>query len=114
HLKQRLPDYMVPQHFVRLPAIPLLPNGKVDRKSLPPASAAAGGREAPAPAAQPGDALQAQVLEAMRAMLGRPDMGMDDGFFESGGHSLLAAQLCARLGRELATTVPLRQLFDAP
>lgn len=117
HLKQRLPDYMVPQHVVRLPAIPLLPNGKVDRKALPAPvatqSAAAASGAAPA-SARPADALQAQVLKAMEEVLGRPGLGMDDGFFEMGGHSLLAAQLCARIGRVLDVTVPLRQLFDTP
>ncbi|MEL1263988.1 amino acid adenylation domain-containing protein [Pseudoxanthomonas putridarboris] len=118
HLKQRLPDYMVPQHFVRLPSIPLLPNGKVDRKSLPapePAQAAANAAVAVATEpARPRDALQSRVLQAMEDVLGRPGLGMDDGFFEFGGHSLLAAQLCARLGRELDVQVPLRLLFDAP
>src|SRR5690606_7782447 len=109
-----LPDYMVPQHFVRLDAIPLLPNGKVDRKGLPSPIRFAPAPDAPAPATTPDNPLQAQVLAAMRQVLGRPDLGVDDGFFESGGHSLLAAQLCARLGRELSATVPLRQLFDTP
>jgi len=114
HLKQQLPDYMVPQHFVRLAAIPLLPNGKVDRKGLPaPLAEATLPPERIAPA-EPQDALQQQVLLAMRQVLARPDLGMDDGFFESGGHSLLAAQLCARLGRDTGTPVRLRQLFDAP
>jgi amino acid adenylation domain-containing protein len=116
HLRQQLPDYMVPQHFVRLPAIPLLPNGKVDRKALPapePLQATHAVTAAEAPRG-PDDALQARVLKAMEDVLGRPGLGMDDGFFESGGHSLLAAQLCARLGRELDVQVPLRLLFDAP
>jgi len=117
HLKQGLPDYMVPQHFVRLPAIPLLPNGKIDRKALlPPSLQAAGPAAAPtatAPVA-PRDELQARVLKAMEEVLGRPGLGLDEGFFEAGGHSLLAAQLCARLGRELDLPVPLRLLFDAP
>ncbi|WP_457021361.1 amino acid adenylation domain-containing protein [Luteimonas sp. A611] len=115
HLKQQLPDYMVPQHFVRLAAIPLLPNGKVDRKGLPAplAETAPAQAERTAPA-EPQDALQQQVLLAMRQVLARPDLGMDDGFFESGGHSLLAAQLCARLGRDTGTPLRLRQLFDAP
>ncbi len=117
HLKQHLPDYMVPQHILRLPAIPLLPNGKVDRKALPApeastVDAAAATRSSPATA--PADALQAQVVKAMEDVLGRPGLGMDDGFFEAGGHSLLAAQLCTRLGRALGLPVPLRQLFDTP
>ncbi|MFT3761944.1 MAG: amino acid adenylation domain-containing protein [Pseudoxanthomonas sp.] len=112
HLKQRLPDYMVPQHFVRLPAIPLLPNGKIDRKGLP--APAPEPMQATAAAEVPSDALQARVLKAMEEMLGRPGLGLDDDFFQAGGHSLLAAQLCARLGRELDVSVPLRQLFDTP
>src|SRR5690606_33623599 len=114
HLKQQLPDYMVPQHFVRLAAIPLLPNGKVDRKGLPAPLAEATPQLAAIAPAQPQDPLQQQVLQAMRQVLARPDLGMDDGFFESGGHSLLAAQLCARLARDTGTPVRLRQLFDAP
>ena len=120
HLRQHLPDYMVPQHFVRLPAIPLLPNGKVDRKSLPapesvPASAAASvAVEAPPVPSAPRDAMQARVLKAMEDILGRPGLGVDEDFFEAGGHSLLAARLCARLGRELDVQVPLREAFDAP
>ncbi|MDH5833931.1 non-ribosomal peptide synthetase [Luteimonas kalidii] len=116
HLRQHLPDYMVPQHLVRLPAIPLLPNGKVDRKALPAPSTLAGDASVATSgiAAEPTDALQAQVLGAMRQVLGRPELALDHGFFESGGHSLLAAQLCARLTRETGTPLSLRQLFEAP
>ena len=114
HLRVQLPDYMLPQHFVRLPAIPLLPNGKVDRKALPAPLAESPAPSAPAASAGPQDALQRQVLLAMQQVLGRPGLGMDDGFFEAGGHSLLAAQLCARLGRESGAPLPLRQLFDTP
>ncbi|KAF1710016.1 non-ribosomal peptide synthetase [Pseudoxanthomonas kalamensis DSM 18571] len=116
HLKLNLPDYMVPQHFVRLPAITLLPNGKVDRKALPAPEPVleAALTETVRVAESPHDELEARVLKAMEEILGRPGLGLDDGFFEAGGHSLLAAQLCARLGRDLDVPVPLRQLFDAP
>src|SRR5690606_29201778 len=86
-------------------------------KGLPAPVQFAPAPDAPAPArpaTEPDDELEAQVLAAMRQLLGRSDLGVDDGFFEAGGHSLLAAQLCARLGRELSTNVPLRQLFDTP
>ncbi|SOD55271.1 amino acid adenylation domain-containing protein [Pseudoxanthomonas wuyuanensis] len=115
HLRQHLPDYMVPQHFVRLDAIPLLPNGKVDRKALPAPDGRAAALTAPAgDTVAPRDALEAAVAAAMEAVLGRPGIGVNDGFFELGGHSLLAAQLCARLAKELEVPVPLRLLFDAP
>jgi len=116
HLRLTLPDYMVPQHFVRLAAIPLLPNGKVNRKELP----APGAMQArPVAGAEdavdgPRDPLEERVRGVMADILGCAELGMQSNFFEAGGHSLLAAQLCARLGRELDTLVPLRRLFDAP
>ncbi len=113
HLRTLLPDYMIPQHFVALDAIPLLPNGKIDRNSLPaPQPVAIAAQHAAAVA--PRDALESTIASAMEAVLGRPGIGTNDGFFELGGHSLLAAQLCARLTRELSVQVPLRTLFDAP
>ena len=113
HLRQTLPDYMVPQHVVALDGLPQLPNGKLDRKALPAPSVSASAPQQ-AVASAPRDALEAQVLAAMEAVLGRSGLGVDEGFFAVGGHSLLAAQLCARLGRELDTVVPLRLLFDTP
>jgi hypothetical protein len=112
HLRSGLPEYMVPSHFIVMDAIPLLPNGKVDRKALPApdATVGAGAGEHVAPR----DALEQSVVSAMAAVLGRTALGVHDGFFELGGHSLLAAQVCARLTRELGIEVPLRSLFDAP
>ncbi|MDR7067470.1 amino acid adenylation domain-containing protein [Pseudoxanthomonas japonensis] len=111
HLKLNLPDYMVPQHFVRLPAIPLLPNGKVDRGALPPPeiNVARTGDFQP-----PRTPLEQQVASIMADVLGLPQMGLHDNFFASGGHSLLAAQLTSRLNRELSLGLSLRTLFDAP
>ncbi|NUR21930.1 condensation domain-containing protein, partial [Frateuria sp.] len=110
-LRERLPEYMLPQHVVVLAALPLLPNGKVDRARLP----------APTLAAQPSgvrtgprDELEQQVALAMAAVLGGHEPGIDEDFFEQGGHSLLAAQLVARLNRELSLALPLRSVFEAP
>lgn len=113
HLRGFLPDYMVPQHFVALDAIPLMPNGKIDRKALPPPEAPAG-MASPTEAATPRNALEESIAAAMAMLLGRAGVDIHDNFFDLGGHSLLAAQLCARLGRELGCEVPLRSLFDAP
>ena len=112
HLRGTLPDYMIPQHLVVLDAIPLLPNGKIDRKALPVPHKAVATEGAPRTA--PRDALETSVLAAMEAVLGRPGIGMDDGFFVLGGHSLLAAKLCAQLGQALGVQIPLRTVFDAP
>ncbi|RAO77934.1 non-ribosomal peptide synthetase [Dyella jiangningensis] len=111
-LRQHLPDYMVPQHFVAMDAIPLLPNGKIDRKALPAPSqpVATARRERRAPQTE----TEQRVAAAMEAVLALPDLDVRDNFFALGGHSLLAAQLTARLNREFGIALSFRTLFDAP
>ncbi|MFC3815764.1 amino acid adenylation domain-containing protein [Lysobacter sp. GCM10012299] len=111
HLRGSLPDYMIPQHLMVLDAIPLLPNGKIDRKSLPVpdmSARSAGERIAPR------NPLERTIAEAMAKVLGVPELGVDDDFFSLGGHSLLAAQLTSRLNKELGIALSLRALFDGP
>ncbi len=109
-LSQILPEYFIPQHFVVLPAIPLLPNGKVDRKALPAPNLPTSSREF----APPRNDVEKTLAKAMEEVLGLPGVGIHDDFFRLGGHSLLAAQLTARLNRELSIRLTLRTLFDAP
>jgi len=111
HLKRRLPDYMVPQHFVTLEAIPRLPNGKTDRRLLPAPDADPRRRHEPA---APATQLQRIVLNTLGKALGLPDPELDDDFFALGGHSLLAAQVIAQLNRQLGLRLSLRVLFEAP
>lgn len=112
HLRQQLPDYMLPQHLMQLDAIPLLPNGKIDRKSLPvpPVHSASAERERQAPRSD----IEQRVANAMETVLALPELDVRDDFFAMGGHSLLAAQLTARLNREFGITLSFRTLFDAP
>jgi non-ribosomal peptide synthetase component F len=110
HLRDSLPDYMLPQHFVMLDAIPLLPNGKIDRSALPAPLAPTGTPSRVAPRT----ALERRIALAMEETLALPGLGVDDDFFALGGHSLLAAQLTARLSREFGVALSLRTLFDAP
>ncbi len=111
HLKATLPDYMLPQHFVTLATIPLLPNGKVDRKALPaPDLAVAVASEFVAPR----NDREREVAAAMESALSLPGLSVHDNFFALGGHSLLAAQLATALSRSLGQRVPLRAVFDAP
>ncbi|MDO4683165.1 MAG: amino acid adenylation domain-containing protein [Lautropia sp.] len=117
HLRKQLPDYMVPQHFVWMPAFTLLPNGKIDRKVMPRPDRMAGARDkslAPAAAEAPATERQQRVARLMAEHLKLPSVGLDDDFFAMGGHSLLAAQLLLALGRELGTHVPLATIFEAP
>ncbi len=111
HLHATLPAYMVPQHFVFLAALPLSPNGKVDRKALP-APDVEGQRATERTA--PRTDLERAVAAIMEDVLALPGIGVDDDFFALGGHSLLAAQLTSRLNRELGVSLSMRALFDAP
>ncbi|MDM0011240.1 amino acid adenylation domain-containing protein [Variovorax sp. J22P168] len=113
HLRARLPQYMLPQHVVTLPALPLLPNGKVNRKALPGPTlhvSATAAREHVAPRTE----RERAVLEAMTQVLRAPQMGVTDDFFAMGGHSLLAARVTARLARQFDIALPLRTLFEQP
>jgi acyl carrier protein len=108
HLRQSLPEHMVPGVFVTLEALPLTPGGKVDRRALP-APAAEGGR-ALVPQTEP-EARVAAIWEVLRGGTG---VGMEDNFFDLGGHSLLLVRVQARLAKELGSTLSVVELFQYP
>ncbi|HET9032644.1 MAG TPA: amino acid adenylation domain-containing protein [Dokdonella sp.] len=112
HLRTTLPDYMVPQYFMRLDSIPLLPNGKINRALLP--SPLATVASASGPDEAPRSDVERRVGKAMEETLALPGIGIHDDFFALGGHSLLAAQLTARLNREFSVALSLRSIFDTP
>src|SRR5690606_5650573 len=103
-LKSALPEYMVPQHLVVLEQVPLLPNGKIDRKSLPVPDLSARSVEL----VPPRNDMERAIATSMARVLGLPEVGIHDNFFSLGGHSLLAAQLTSRLNRELGVALSLR------
>ena len=112
-LASRLPDHMVPAAFVRLPALPLTRNGKVDLAALPdPRPEADGGRDDRGEA--PASALEELLLGIWSDLLGRGDFGVHENFFRLGGHSLLATQLLSRVRDAVLLEVPLATLFTAP
>jgi amino acid adenylation domain-containing protein len=114
-LRARLPDYMVPSQFVVLPAFPLTPNGKVDRNALPPpdvmgaSSGAAVASHVPASAMTP---AQQRVAVLWKEVLRVGRVGLDDNFFDIGGHSLLLVKIHAGLKREFGRELPLVELFQ--
>ncbi len=108
-LGERAPAYMVPAAIVTLDRFPLTPNGKLDRKALPkPRFTGAAAGEPPRTNAEKA------VADVWRDILGLDAIGADDRFFEIGGHSLLAAQVAARLGERLGVAPPLQALFEKP
>ncbi|HEX2077792.1 MAG TPA: amino acid adenylation domain-containing protein, partial [Longimicrobium sp.] len=107
HLARRLPEYMVPGAVVVLPALPLTPAGKVDRRALPAPQAARDAREAPREGAE---ACIAAVWEEVLRVQG---VGRDEAFLALGGNSLLAAQVVSRLGHALGVALSVPALLEA-
>jgi amino acid adenylation domain-containing protein len=112
HLKETLPAYMVPAHFVYLDELPLTTSGKVDRKALP----------APPQVdptltesyATPVNQLEEILADIWAGVLGLERVGRDDNFFDLGGHSLLATKLVYRIQESLGVALPLRRIFEEP
>ena len=111
-LRQRLPDYMVPSTFVALEALPLTPNGKIDRDALPVPGVTRPGSDSGLDA--PRDALEKRLVGIWEQVLGAPVVGVNDDFFESGGHSLLAVNLFVQIEKAFGRQLPLATLFRAP
>ncbi|MET0400290.1 MAG: amino acid adenylation domain-containing protein, partial [Longimicrobiaceae bacterium] len=109
HLRERLPEYMVPGALVLLDALPLAPSGKTDRRALP-APERGGGAEGYAAPRTPAEELVAGIFGEV---LGAARVGARDNFFELGGHSLLGTRVVARLRAALGVEMPLRALFEA-
>ncbi|MGI4861569.1 MAG: amino acid adenylation domain-containing protein [Janthinobacterium lividum] len=108
HLRDALPDYMVPAHLIVLDALPRNANRKLDRAALPAPVRAERAFEAPV------TALETALSAIWRGVLGLPRVGRREHFFDAGGHSLAAVKVASRVADELARDVPVRVLFEAP
>lgn len=110
HLSARLPDAMMPSAFVRLDAMPLSANGKIDRKALPAPDMAGQSDCVYVAPRNPAEEILAGIW---KEVLGLERVGVMDNFFDLGGHSLLAVQVLSRIRRAFGIEVPLRRIFDA-
>ena len=110
-LRQSLPDYMIPAAFVELEALPVTPNGKLDRRALPPAR---WDRVETDEGAAPHTPTEQALAALWREILGVEHVGLHDSFFDLGGHSLLATQLVARIRETFRVEMPLRGVFQTP
>jgi amino acid adenylation domain-containing protein len=111
-LKARLPDFMVPAKFVRLEKLPLIANGKIDRMSLPPADDINTLRDNACAATRTD--MEKTVATMLAPLLELDYVDVSDNFFSLGGHSLLGAQLVARVRDTFGIEIPLRVVFEAP
>ena len=113
-LRNRLPDYMVPQHVVLLDALPLLPNGKLNRAALPPPQHSASASETPRNARLPATDEERRIAAIWRDLLGVERVLLTDNFFDLGGHSLLAMRTVIAIEQQLGWRIaPRRLIFES-
>ena len=108
-LRSLLPEYMVPTMFVFLDRMPLTPNGKINRKSLPKPLARHSERYI-----APSDDTERKLAAIWEEVLGIERAGVTDSFFERGGHSLKAMNMLAKIEQVLLVRLSLRQVYEFP
>lgn len=110
-LQARLPKYMIPAVFVSLDRLPRTIHGKIDHKALPVPPRTMQIEEQ---MVKPRNLVEVQLAELWAEVLGLPQVGVTDNFFDLGGHSLLATQVLSRLRTVLGIEIPLRTFFETP
>lgn len=111
-LREALPPQMVPAHLVRVARFPRMPGGKIDKGALP---IPTGDDGAPPPGDRPArTAAERALVGIWGRVLGRAGIGVDDDFFDLGGHSLRAIELIFRIAKDLGVTIDLATLFEKP
>ncbi|MEU5958580.1 amino acid adenylation domain-containing protein [Streptomyces sp. NPDC047525] len=108
HLRERLPDYMIPSALVPLTELPLTPAGKLDRQALP------AEHTTTVSSREPRNAQEEKLCSMFCELLGLEKVGIDDDFFALGGHSLLATRLSARIRKQFSVDMPVRTLVRFP
>ena len=111
-LRASLPDYMLPSLFVKIEALPVTANGKIDRTALPEPAIEPPLRDEAFVAPQ--SPIEKRLAEIIRALLHLSSVGVNDNFFLLGGHSLLGTQLIVKIRSTFGVDLSLRSLFDAP
>ena len=111
-LKQKLPQQMIPSAFLLLDALPLMANGKIDRRALPAPNQSRPELEQSYQA--PRTPVEQAVAEIWAEVLKVKEIGVHDNFFDLGGHSLLATQVISRVRGGFQVNMPLRTLFEMP
>lgn len=111
YLKEELPDYMLPTYFIQLEKLPTTPNGKIDRQALPEVDYS---QLTDRTYTVPRNEIEKELVSIWKEFLSVDTIGIDDNFFEIGGHSLKATFLISRIHKSFHVTVPLGQFFQRP
>ncbi|MFF5336529.1 amino acid adenylation domain-containing protein [Streptomyces sp. NPDC013181] len=114
HLARTLPAAYLPDAYATLDAMPLTPNGKLDRAALPEPPRPRPAPAAPAPAPEAEEGVTATVLAIWREVLDLDDLGPDEDLFDLGGHSLTITSIAGRIHKRYGVTVPFDVFFDSP
>lgn len=121
HLRQTLPEYMIPSIFMVVSSLPISPSGKIDRRALATWALPTTGRsQVEGQYEAPRSEVEIQLCRISADLLGlewkgeRSPIGIRDNFFEMGGHSLLATQFISRVRESFQVELPLRTLFEHP
>ena len=109
YLESMLPEHMTPAAFTVLEALPLSPNGKVDRRGLPAPEFVAGANRT-----APRDMLEQRLVALWERMLDVRGIGIRDNFFTLGGHSLTALRLMAEVEKDFSVRLPVSAIFQNP
>jgi hypothetical protein len=112
HLREVLPEYMVPAAFVVLPALPLTANGKIDYRALPEPDWGAASDQVPVAPRTPTESRLAEMVAELLAL--PAPIGVYDNFFALGGHSLTVARLMARIQAFYGVDLPIYTMFSDP
>ncbi|WP_066501825.1 amino acid adenylation domain-containing protein [Abyssisolibacter fermentans] len=107
-LKTQLPSYMIPEHIIVLDKLPLSTNGKVNRKMLPEPKLEKSGRKF----TKPSDPIEKALVDIWEEILQQSNIGVDDNFFDIGGHSLKTIQLRSRIKQYFKVDITLKKLFE--
>jgi amino acid adenylation domain-containing protein len=112
YLRKIVPGYMVPSYFVMLDKMPLNPNGKVDRKSLPEPTPQDAGIDTTY--AAPKDDVEKRIARIWKEILKLEEIGINNNFFELGGNSLRIMEMVSKLTKEFRKEIPVTKLFEHP
>src|ERR1043165_7932107 len=110
YLKQRVPEYMVPASIMVLGQLPLSPNGKLDRRQLPAPEPARRVQQYVAPRTE----LEEELVKIWQEVLSLNRVGVEDNFFDLGGHSLVATQMVSRVRARCKVELSLQSIFQHP